>query len=401
MLFYNYASLVYYLAYLMKILFVLDYFTPHKGWLETVFENIIQNLINKWYEILVLTSHFDKKLKKIETVSKSSNGKVEKTNHITFYRTWKTRIRFIFSSIILWAKILRRNKDIQIIHTSTYWGAIPASILWLLFHKKVILTIHEIFWKLRNFYKWRFYGFFYRSFENFIFQFPYDIYHCVSTYTLNSLRISYNIPDEKMRMIHNGVDTDFRDPTKINESNIKILKQSLWLESATTLLYYWHAWKSKGIDYLITAIPEILKINPKIKLVFNIINSKRKEKVRHEILKLKKINPEKIQLFDGFEMDKLRDLIACCDIVIAPSISEGFGSVHTESVAMNKTLLTTNIASIPEVVRWKVKFINPRSSQGIVQWIKEILEWDIENIATKKFSREDTVKKIEEIYKTV
>lgn len=204
-----------------------------------------------------------------------------------------------------------------------------------------------------------------------------------------------------MKMIHNGVDTDFWNPTNINESNIKKLKQSFWLENTTTLLYYWHAWKSKGIDYLVEAIPEILKINPKIKLVFNLINSKRKEKVRQEILKLKEINPEKIQLFDGFEMDKLRDLIACCDIVIAPSISEGFGSVHTESVAMNKILLTTNIASIPEVVRWKVKFINPRSSQGIVQWIKEILEWNIENIPIKRFSREDTVEKIEEIYKTI
>jgi glycosyltransferase involved in cell wall biosynthesis len=100
-------------------------------------------------------------------------------------------------------------------------------------------------------------------------------------------------------------------------------------------------------------------------------------------------------------MDELRNLIACSDIVIAPSISEWFGSVHTESVAMGKTLLTTNIASIPEVVRWKVKFINPGSSQEIVKWIQEILKWNIENIATKQFSRNETVKNIEEIYKTI
>ncbi len=374
----------------MHILFVLDYFTPHKGWLETVFENITQRLIDKWYKISVLTSHFDKKLEKLE-----------KLDNITFYRTWKTRIKFIFISIFLWAKILRKNKDIKIIHTSTYWWAIPASILWLLFHKKVILTIHEIFWKLRNFYKWKFYWFFYRTFENLIFQFPYDIYHCVSTYTLNSLRISYNIPDKKMRMIHNGVDTDFWNPNKTNWSQIQLLKNKYWLENKITLLYYWHAWKSKGIDYLVKAIPEILKIDPKIKLLFNLINSKRKNKIRHEILQYIKINPEKIQLFDWFEMQELRNLISCSDIVIAPSISEWFWSVHTESVAMGKTLLTTNIASIPEVVRWKVKFINPRSSQEIIKWIQEILKWNIENIPTKVFSRDETVKKIESIYKTI
>ncbi|MFZ2150634.1 MAG: glycosyltransferase family 4 protein [Candidatus Absconditicoccaceae bacterium] len=374
----------------MKILFVLDYFTPHKGGLETVFENIIHRLTNKGYEVLVLTSHFDEKLKKLE-----------KLNNITFYRTGKTRIRFIFSSIFLGIKILKNNRDIQIIHTSTYGGAIPASILGLLFHKKVILTIHEIFGKLRNFYKGSFYGFFYRLFENLIFQFPYDIYQCVSTYTLNSLRISYNISDKKMVMIHNGVDTDFWNPAKINQSQIKILKQKYGLESKITLLYYGHAGKSKGIDYLVKAIPEILKISPKIKLLFNLINSKRKEKIKQEILKHIKKNPEKIQLFDGFEMHELRNLIACSDIVIAPSISEGFGSVHTESVAMDKFLLTTNISSIPEVVRGKVKFIRPGSSQEIVKGIQEILEGNIENIPTKIFSREDTIKKLEEIYKTI
>jgi len=42
-------------------------------------------------------------------------------------------------------KILRKHKDISLIHTSTYGGAIPASLLGKFFHKRVILTVHEIF----------------------------------------------------------------------------------------------------------------------------------------------------------------------------------------------------------------------------------------------------------------
>jgi len=379
----------------MKILFVLDYFTPHKGWLETVFENIIQRLTNKWYEILILTSHFDKKLEKIETKPKTNNYEIV---NMTIYRTWKTRSWFIINSILLWAKILKNNKDIKIIHTSTYGWAIPASILWLLFHKKVILTIHEIFWKLWNIYKWKFFWFFYRIFENLIFQFPYNIYHCVSTYTLNSLRISYNIQDKKLKMIHNWVDTNFWNPEKIDTEKIKNFKKEYWLENSIILLYYWHAWKSKGIDYLIQAIPEILKTNIKIKIIFNLIDCKRKNKIKQKVFNYKKNNPEKILIFDWFKMEDLRNLIALSDIVIAPSISEWFGSVHTESVAMWKTLLTTNIASIPEVARWKVKFINPGSSQEIKKWIQEILEWKIENIPTKTFSWDNNVNQIEKIY---
>ena len=50
-----------------------------------------------------------------------------------------------------------------------------------------------------------------------------------------------------------------------------------------------------------------------------------------------------MQIFDGFEKNELRTLIASSDMMIAPSLSEGFGSVHTESVAMKKPLLTTYI----------------------------------------------------------
>jgi len=43
-------------------------------------------------------------------------------------------------------------------------------------------------------------------------------------------------------------------------------------------------------------------------------------------------------------------MVASCDVVVAPSLSEGFGSVHTETVAMEKSLITTSIASLPEVL---------------------------------------------------
>jgi len=89
-------------------------------------------------------------------------------------------------------------------------------------------------------------------------------------------------------------------------------------------------------------------------------------------------------------------------MIIAPSLSEGFGSVHTESVAMKKPLLTTYIASIPEVVRGNVKFIAPASKREIIQ---AILERDqrIGNpdymISYKEFSRNATVKELIKEYR--
>jgi len=68
---------------------------------------------------------------------------------------------------------------------------------------------------------------------------------------------------------------------------------------------------------------------------------------------------------------------------------------------MKKPLLTTYIASIPEVVRGNVKFIAPASKREIIQ---AILERDqrIGNaeffIPTKDFSRNTTVREIIKLY---
>lgn len=61
----------------------------------------------------------------------------------------------MFWALIKGIKIFK-HKDgaaISLIHTSTYGGAIPAAILGKVFHKRVVLTVHEVFGKLRMKYK--------------------------------------------------------------------------------------------------------------------------------------------------------------------------------------------------------------------------------------------------------
>lgn len=69
---------------------------------------------------------------------------------------------------------------------------------------------------------------------------------------------------------------------------------------------------------------------------------------------------------------------------------------------MEKPLLTTYVASIPEVVRGNVKFIPPRSKREIIQAILERQKW-IANpdhmIPTKEFSRNTTVKELIKLYR--
>jgi glycosyltransferase involved in cell wall biosynthesis len=153
---------------------------------------------------------------------------------------------------------------------------------------------------------------------------------------------------------------------------------------------------SKGIDYLVEAIPQILQQHPDSMLIFNLIPAKRDKKMKKRIKAIGK--SEQIHIFSEQPQSALRELVATADLIIAPSLAEGFGSVHSEACAMGKVLLTTQIAAIPEVVSGPVKLIPPRSSEAIVQGIKEIRIGKVKSTQTKSFVREKSVKKIEKLY---
>ena len=365
-----------------SILFVLDYYIPHRWWVENVFENIIKRLEKKWYKIFILTSKFDESLKNYEKIW-----------NIKIYRTWKNRKSFMWKSIPLGKKILKEN-NIDTIHWSTYWWAIPAAILGKKFNKKVILTVHEIFGKLRYQYKWIAKWFLYKLFERSIFWFKYDIYHCVSENTKNELIQEYKINPEKVCVIHNWVDYDFRDPKHVSSKEIFTWRKEKWRDDNFVFLYFGHAGKSKWIDYLVQALPELVKIE-NTKFVFNIIDSKRTPIILNEIYNTKWDN---IQVFKWVSKEELRTMVASCDCVIAPSISEWFGSVHTETVAMWKILITSKTSAIPEVVSGKIRFIKPWDSNEIIQAAKDVIEWKYETISNKIFNWDNTVEEIEKLY---
>ncbi|HKL44130.1 MAG TPA: glycosyltransferase family 4 protein [Candidatus Absconditabacterales bacterium] len=372
---------------LMKtILFVLDYYLPHRGGVENVFENIILRLQKKGYKVIVLTSRYGNDLKEYEELLDTK-----------IYRVGKNRIQFMIKSISLGKRILKQKK-IDIIHASTYGGAIPASILGKKLKIKVILTVHEIFGKLWFKYKGLFGGLVYKIFEKIIFMKKYDIYHCVSNNTAKELKENYKVDERKIKVIHNGIDDNFWNIKNVDSKEIFAVRKKYKRDDKFIFLYFGHAGKSKGIDYLIKALPEVLKLE-NVMVVFNIIESKRSKKILNKLRLLRTSQGQRnIQVFNGFSKKDLRNLVASCDCVIAPSISEGFGSVHTESVAMGKTIITTKTSAIPEVIWGKVKFIKPGSVSDIINATKDVLKGNYEKIPEKKFDWDKSVEKIEKLY---
>lgn len=236
------------------ILFVLDYYLPHLGGLEVVFANIIQRLIKKGYIIgIVTTKHF------------KTLPSIEEHPQLTIWRIGKTREQFMRMSL---RQLLRITGKFDCIHTTTYAAAIPASIAGRWHRKKVILTVHELFGHLRKRLKKVHRP--YRFFERLILQFRYTHIVAVSHYTQKQL-VNVGIPQKQIALIYNGVDTTIRNPRAIKQTSIDTFKLHHKLANKTLLLYYGHSGASKGLDYLIRALPLIKKYHPDLHFLANII----------------------------------------------------------------------------------------------------------------------------------
>src|SRR3989339_1156108 len=96
----------------MKILFVLENYVPHIGGVELVFKTLAENLA-KEHDISIIT-HKLKNTKKFEEI-----------NGVKIYRVSCLQNRYLFSFLAI-PKTLRLAKKADIIHTTTYNGAVPA-----------------------------------------------------------------------------------------------------------------------------------------------------------------------------------------------------------------------------------------------------------------------------------
>lgn len=375
------------------ILYILDYYLPHQWGVETVFEQIITRTLAQGKKVIILTSHFDPSIPQHENYE-----------NLEIFRVGNSRLSFMLHAFFKGIKILKMHR-IALIHTSTYWWAIPASLLAKLFHKKIIITVHEIFAQLWHSYKWWWKGRMYRIFEWLIFQLPFDIFHCVSLYTLNSLRLVYAIPDRKLHLIYNGIDKDFRSQKLVTKEEKSQISSLFHLHGYRNLLYFGHTWISKGIDDLISVLPILLKDHEDLQFIFNFIPAKRGKLIRLRLENLIKTLPveqgRRIRLHFWLEKKQLRALISQVDGVIAPSLSEGFWSVHSEVCQMQIPLITTRISSIPEVVSGKVIFIPPQNSNAIIQGVKKLKNQNFDAVSPKDFDRNIQYTYIANLYKTL
>lgn len=371
----------------MKILFLLELFKPHVWWVEILFDNLINWLTQEWNKVTVLTSRFSKTLAKYEKLS----------DNLEIYRVWNNRYDFMFYCL---AKGIKLAKKADVIHTTTYNAAIPASIIAKITWKRVIITVHEIFWKLRYKFIWRKW-FFFKFFENLIFRFHFDKYICVSNYTKNSLRIRFGIDDNKLVTIYNWINYNLWEREKFKTADIQDIKNKFNLNQHYTWLFFGRPGISKWLRYYIQAIPEILKSIKQFKALL-IVSESNNNPAGYEKKLIKELGIEKSIIWvPGVKYDQLWNYILACDFVIVPSLAEWFGFSAAETCSLDQQLVVSGIASLPEVVSGKINFVEPANAIDIASKAVDFYHNKYQTIEKKRFFWEDNIKKTLFVYKDI
>jgi glycogen(starch) synthase len=229
---------------------------------------------------------------------------------------------------------------------------------------------------------------------------------CCSDYMVSHVRWAFGLPEDKLVMIPNGVNTNvYESPDKEDCSSFRT---RFALPEEKIVLYVGRLVYEKGIHVLINAVPKVLeKVNAKFIIVGSgymkeqLLNIVRSMKLEHKVL------------FLGFVDDEtLLRLQKCADVSVVPSLFEPFGIVALEAMAAKSPLVASDTGGLSEIVDHDLTGFKayPNNPESLAWGIKKILldenysNYIRENAYAKvheKYDWEKIALHTKEIYKTV
>lgn len=364
----------------LTICFVVEYYYPHVGGGELLFQKLAEGLAREGHRCSVITC----RLPDTQTF--------ETVNGVDIYRVrvprWADRYWFTFLSFFHVWKIAG---DADIIHTMSYNGAFPAWLIARMLKKPAVITIHEVLgkkWLQLNFNILA--GFLCKVIEDMMLCLPYAGYSCNSKCTLNCL-IEWGIDSKKLFLAYPGVNSQlFKQKS---DGTAAAVREKLGISKDTFLyLYYGRPGMVKGLEYLVRAVPLIKKKIADSKLL--LILSKRPSSKYKEITTLiQTLHLDNVMVRDSMPRELLPHYIQASDCVVIPSLNEGFGFTCVETCTMGKPVVATRVGSIPEVIFGKHVLVPPYNPGALAGGVVKVYQKAYEAGESRSYQWEDTVRR--------
>ncbi len=228
---------------------------------------------------------------------------------------------------------------------------------------------------------------------------------CVSE-SLKLRLIRLGVKEEKISVISNGV--DISEFTKI--PNAKFFDKFLdGKKDYKKVVFVGRLDAQKGVEYLIRAIPNIIKEYNKVHFII-LGNGNLENILKNLAAELKILN--NITFLDMIPLEKMAEFYSSADIFCLPSIHEGFPLSIAEALSIGLIIVASATEGIPEaIIENQNGFLaTPRNIEELTEKliksltlsddeIKKIRDNNI-NLARKNYSWQKIVKQIVNLYIT-
>lgn len=355
----------------MKLLLLFDYYHPYIGGAEIVNQKIAEHL-NATHDVTV--------------VSKKFAGCLDAQSVVNGVRIFRSPdVPRLCHSVTAALHAMPHAREADIILCATYASALAGHILSKMTRRRSVLLVHEILDENWQYFKTN--HRLYRCYERFVVTRKFDRYIVFSDYTKKKLS-GCGVSGEKITRIYHGIEQGLFSPRPIDGA----LRRHIAGDAAFVYLYFGRPGGSKGLEYLLAASVEISRKIEKSRLVMILPSEPRPEYNRIMALISKLGLKDHIRVMPPVQRTALADCINVADVVVVPSLSEGFGFSAAESCRLGKAVVVTDAGSLPEVVSGRVVKVRKADSGALVEGIYRAWQGDFEMIAPKNFSWDRALK---------
>jgi glycosyltransferase involved in cell wall biosynthesis len=232
----------------------------------------------------------------------------------------------------------------------------------------------------------------------------------VSQATRRDLQRLFGLPEEKIEVVYNALDTRLAQPPTAEEIERTLARYSV---HSPYLLYAGNVKPHKNLPRLIEAfalVKDELRDHPRyaqLKLIIIGDELSRHPQLRRAVVQSR--TQQDVRFLGFVAPHVLSVFYTRAAAFVFPSLYEGFGLPPLEAMAMGAPVVTSNVSSLPEVLGEAAQFVNPEKVFDISRGIKQVLLDDelrrrlIErgHQQVKRFSWQASVRRVLEIYREV
>lgn len=371
----------------MKIAIILPHFYPYVGGGEKMFYDLAMGLVKLGHEVHVVARN----------VGEEYLGYRRLEQLEVWYCPWRSMFGHPFP----------KESDIEphiawcdLVHTSIFTTSPVVSRLARKYHKPSVLTIYEArgskwYWADNWFRATAFF-----LVEQYTCRQKFDCYHAISDATKRDIEKYIGKKNVKRVYLANELG-------KTDSNSDFLLRRYFDVpEDAKVFLYYGRPGKTKGVQIYEQAITEAKTKCPDIrkkKVWFCFLLGREPEDLRAEFIKKVKKDglDEIVRIRDSVNREELEACIRQADVVVVPSLTEGFGFSALEACQIGTKLIYSDGGSLPEVAYGTCRSFQNRNVEDLADKLMAAIEERedaFDTVAEKTFTYEEMLGGIVKLY---